>query len=284
VAGWLVEQGLPGIVDIHVHAMPDAIQQAVWRHFDTLSDPWPIAYRQPLDVRLATLGRLGVVKFPTLAYAHRPGVAAWLNDFTLTLAEQDARIVPTFTIYPEAGVDDYVQEAIERGGACVKVHLQVGKFSATDHLLDGAWTALEARRIPVVLHAGAVADGSGGEEWCGPEPVRRLLGAHPGLRLVIAHLGAPDYDSFIDLALEHPEIGLDTANVFSDPPVLGDPPVHRRADLVALGDRVYFGSDFPTIPRPFSAQVSAIAGLGWGEDWVRKVLWSNGARLFAVSG
>jgi predicted TIM-barrel fold metal-dependent hydrolase len=283
VAGWLRQLGVPGIVDIHVHAMPDSIQQAVWRHFDTLPDPWPIAYRDSLEVRLATLARLGVVKFPTLAYAHRPGVAAWLNDFTLTLAEQHSPVVPTFTIYPEPGVDDYMQEALERGGACVKVHLQVGKFSVTDPLLAGAWTALEAGRIPIVLHAGAVGDGSGGEEWCGPEPVRRLLLEHPSLRLIIAHLGAPDYDAFIDLALEHTGIGLDTANVFNDPPFLGDPPIHRRADLIALGERVYFGSDFPTIPRPFSAQLSAIAGLGWGEDWLRQVLWTNGARLFGLA-
>ena len=150
----------------------------------------------------------------------------------------------------------------------MKIHLQVGKFSATDPLLESVWTLLERRGIPVVLHAGAVADGSGGEEWCGPEPVRRLLGDHPALRLVIAHLGAPDYDAFIDLALEHPAIGLDTANVFNDPPFLGEPPVHRRRDLVALGDRVYFGSDFPTIPRPFSAQLSTLAGLGWGDEWL----------------
>jgi predicted TIM-barrel fold metal-dependent hydrolase len=282
VEAWLGSLDLPGIVDIHVHAMPDSIQQAVWRHFDNLSEPWPIAYRDSLDVRLATLTRLGVRRFPTLAYAHRAGVAAWLNDFTLTLAEQDPRIVPTFTVYPEADVDDYVALALERGGACVKVHLQVGKFAATDPLLDSVWSVLEARRIPIVLHAGAVADGSGGEEWCGPEPVRHLLSEHPGLRLIIAHLGAPEYDAFIDLALEHAEIGLDTANVFNDPPVLGTPPIHRRHDLMALGDRVYFGSDFPTIPRPFSAQLSAIAGLGWDEDWLRKVLWDNGARLFGV--
>jgi uncharacterized protein len=282
VPAWVASLGLPGIVDIHVHAMPHSIQQAVWRHFDTLSEPWPIAYRMPLDDRLATLGRLGVRKFPTLAYAHRPGVAAWLNDFTLSLAGQDSRIVPTFTFYPEPGVDDYVAEALGRGGACVKIHLQVGKFAATDPQLDSVWSVLEDRRLPVVLHAGAVADGSGGEEWCGPDPVRRLLNNHPGLRLVIAHLGAPDYDAFVDLALEHPRIGLDTANVFNDPPLLGQPPVHRRRDLVALGDRVYFGSDFPTIPRPFSAQLSALAALGWGDDWLRQVLWGNGARLFGV--
>jgi predicted TIM-barrel fold metal-dependent hydrolase len=282
IVPWLAELGVPGLFDIHVHLMPEAIQQAVWRHFDGLPEPWPIAYRLPLSTRVATLGRLGVRRFTALAYAHRPGVAAWLNDFTLALAEGDGRIVPTFTLYPEPGVDDYVRAAIDRGGACVKVHLQVGKFSATDERLGSSWATLEALGIPVVLHAGAVADGSGGEEWCGPGPVRRLLGDHPGLRLVIAHLGAPDYDAFIDLALDHPCVGFDTANVFNDPPVLGDPPRHRRHDLAALGDRIYFGSDFPTIPQPVSAQLSAMSRFGMDDDWLRGVVWANGARLFGA--
>jgi len=35
-------------------------------------------------------------------------------------------------------------------------------------------------------------------------PVRRLLRKYPGLRLVIAHLGAPDSDDFVALAEQHP--------------------------------------------------------------------------------
>ena len=101
----------------------------------------------------------------------------------------------------------------------MKVHLQVGGFDATDPLLDDAWSALQERGTPVILHAGAVADGSGNELWCGRAPVSRLLGRFPELRLVIAHLGAPDYDAFVALAEQHPGVWLDTAMVFTDPPL-----------------------------------------------------------------
>ena len=57
----------------------------------------------------------------------------------------------------------------------MKVHLQVGGFGATDPQLDEAWELLQDAGTPVILHAGAVADGSGNDQWCGPEPVRRLL-------------------------------------------------------------------------------------------------------------
>jgi predicted TIM-barrel fold metal-dependent hydrolase len=43
-----------------------------------------------------------------------------------------------------------------------------------------------------------------------------------------------------------------------------------------------FGSDFPTIPHAFAAQVSGLAALGLGEAWLRKVLGGNGMRLFGL--
>jgi uncharacterized protein len=52
--------------------------------------------------------------------------------------------------------------------------------------------------------------------------------------------------------------------------------------IAALGDRVVFGSDFPTIPHAFAAQVSGLAALELGDDWLGKVLWHNGLRLFGL--
>jgi uncharacterized protein len=165
----------------------------------------------------------------------------------------------------------------------VKVHLQVGGFDATDPLLDTTWAQLAAAGTPVILHAGAVSDGSGNEEWCGPAPVRRLLRRFPDLRLVIAHLGAPDHDAFVAIAEEHPGVWLDTAMIFTDPPYLGPSPVHLVDRLTGLRGRVVFGSDFPTIPHTIAAQVSGLASLGLGEDWLRDVLWYNGLRLFGLA-
>src|SRR5216683_6658744 len=172
----------------------------------------------------------------------------FLNDHTLGLAAAEQAVIPTFTIYPEPGVGSETARCLQAGGRCVKVHLQVGGFDATDPLLDEAWGRLEEAGTPVVLHAAAVADGSGNEHWCGPGPVRRLLGRFPGLCLVIAHLGAPDHDAFVALAETHPGVWLDTAMVFTDPPYLGPSPLHLVERMAGLGDRIVFGSDFPTIP------------------------------------
>ena len=282
IPGFLAALGIPGIVDAHVHFLPDGLQDAVWRWFDRLTPPWPVTYRAPAGDRLATLARIGVRHHTALAYAHRPGMLRFLNDHTLGLAGEVPAVIPTFTIYPEAGVAAEAERCLDAGGRAVKVHLQVGGFDAADPLLGGAWALLQEAGTPVILHAGAVADGSGNEEWCGPEPVRRLLARFPGLRLVIAHLGAPDHDAFVELAEQHHGVWLDTAMVFTEPPYLAPSPVHLVQRVRALGDRIVFGSDFPTIPHQFAAQVSGLAALGLGDDWLRKVLWDNGLRLFGL--
>lgn len=282
VPGFLAALGIPGIVDAHVHFLPDDLQEAVWRWFDRLTPPWPVTYRSPAADRLGVLDRVGVRHHTALAYAHRPGMLRFLNDHTLGLAAAEPAVIPTFTIYPEPAAGAETARCLQAGGRAVKVHLQVGGFDSTDPLLDQAWALIEDAGAPVILHAGAVSDGSGNEQWCGPEPVRRLLRRFPGLRLVVAHMGAPDYGAFVSIAEEHPDVWLDTAMVFTDPPYLGEPPVHLLGRLAALGDRVVFGSDFPTIPHAFAAQVSGLAALGLGDDWLRGVLWHNGLRLFGL--
>jgi predicted TIM-barrel fold metal-dependent hydrolase len=279
--GLAADLGLPGFFDVHAHFMPDRMQQAVWAHFDELDDPpWPILYRFDEDERMATLPKLGIVRHTALAYAHRPGVAAWLNDHTLALAARHPQVVPTFTLYPEPEAPEYVAAALAAGGQCVKVHLQVGKFELTDPLLTEAWSALERAHTPIVIHLGAVDDGSGGEEFCGPDPLWRLLDRHPDLRPVVAHLGAPDAVELFDRAGELPELRFDTARAVVPTAQIWTPPAWLAERLGELGDRILFGSDFPTIHRPVADQVAALVGFGLGHDWLRAVLWENAAGLF----
>jgi hypothetical protein len=42
---------------------------------------WPVAYRTDETERVETLRRFGVVRFMSLVYAHKPQMAAWLNDW-----------------------------------------------------------------------------------------------------------------------------------------------------------------------------------------------------------
>jgi predicted TIM-barrel fold metal-dependent hydrolase len=265
--------------------MPDRMQAAVWAHFDDLHDPpWSVVYRFDEDDRLAALPKLGIVRHTALAYAHRPGVAPWLNQHTLALAAEHPHVVPTFTLYPEPEAPEYVAAALAAGGQCVKVHLQVGKFALTDPLLDEAWSLLERARTPIVLHLAAVDDGSGGHEFCGAQALWPLLERHPDLRPVVAHLGAPDAArELFDRAPELPELRFDTAMAVVPTARIWTPPAWLMERMGEFGDRILFGSDYPTVPLPVADQVAALVGLGHGDEWLRGVLWENAAALFTAA-
>jgi hypothetical protein len=277
--------GLPGLVDVHVHFLPPRVQEKVWAYFAAAEThygaAWPVHYALPEDERLAVLGRLGVRAFPTLPYPHKPGMAAWLNDWSAAFADAHPQVLRSATFFPEPEAPHHVAEALARGVRVFKVHVQVGGFDPRDPLLAPVWARLEEAGTPVVIHCGS---GPLAGEHTGPEPVTGLLERHPRLCLVVAHLGMPEYAEFLDLAERYERVHLDTtmfATGFTERLMPFDPALRPR--LAALGEKVLLGSDFPSIPYPYAEQLAALSRLGLGDDWLRAVLWHNGARLFRVA-
>ena len=278
--------GLPGIVDVHTHFMPKRVMDKVWQYFDAagplVGRTWPIAYRTDEAARVATLRDFGVRAFTSLVYPHKPEMAAWLNQWSAQFASSTPDCLATATFYPEPGADDYVTAAIDGGTRVFKAHVQVGDYDPTDPLLDGVWGVIAEAGIPVVVHCGS---GPQPGSHTGPEPIRAVLARHPRLRLVVAHMGMPEYSAFLDLAVRYPDVRLDTTMAFT-PFVeeLNPFPAAERPRLVALGDRILFGSDFPNIPYGYLEAIRVLTELnGVDDDWLRNVLHDNAARLFGLT-
>ena len=276
--------GLPGLIDFHIHFLPPPIERAVWRVFDTAGDkigrPWPIRYRQPPDERVALLRDFGVRHFTTLPYAHKPGVASYLNDWSRDFAAGVPEAVWSATFYPEPEAPEYVASLLAAGVRVFKIHLQVGEFHLDDPLLDGVWTQLEAAGTPVVVHAGS---GPVGSDFTGPGSMARLLARFPRLVLVVAHMGMPESREFIDLAEHYGGVHLDTSMAFTDFfSERGGYPKDLLPLLEDLQERVVYGSDFPTLPFAYGDQLAWLADLGLGDDWLRAVCWGNAARLLGI--
>ncbi|MBA3293435.1 MAG: amidohydrolase family protein [Geodermatophilaceae bacterium] len=261
------------------------MQHKVWAYFDNAQthygSGWPVHYRLPVEQRLDVLTALGVRAFPTLPYPHKPGMAAWLNDWSADFARRDPRILKSATFYPEPGVEAYVGQALQRGARVFKVHVQVGGFDPRDPLLEPVWGMLAEAGVPIVTHCGSrPIPGS----FTGADPIAEVLTRHPGLCLVIAHMGMHEYAAHLDLAAAHQRVYLDTtmfATAFTEVFAPFDRALLPR--LADLGDRILFGSDFPSIPYPYATQLAALHDLDLGEDWLRRVLWHNAAALFGIS-
>lgn len=289
VPAWLERLGLPGLVDIHTHFLPERVLRKVWAFFDEAGAnygvEWPVRYRYDEQTRIDLLRGLGVRAFAPLVYPHKPGMAEWLNSWVLDFAENTPDAVPTGTMFPEPGAQETVETALRGGARCFKVHVQVGAFDPRDPLLDGAWAALSEAGVPVVVHCGS-SPRSG--EYTGLDIFTEVLDRHPYLVAVLAHAAMPEYDTALDLVRRYPRVHLDTTMVgvgFTEN--FAPLPTDWPAKIADVADRIVLGTDFPNIPYPYSEQLAAIAG--WvltedrlGEEFLRGVLHDNPARLLGV--
>jgi predicted TIM-barrel fold metal-dependent hydrolase len=290
VAGWVRGLGLDGLVDIHVHFLPDRVLRKVWAYFDRAGEhygtEWPVHYRLPEQERIDVLRALGVRCFAPLVYPHKPGMAEWLSDWALDFAARVPEAVPTATLYPEPGAASAVDSALRSGARCFKAHVQVGDYDPRDDLLDEAWGAIADAGVPVVIHCG---HGPLRGRHTGLDVFAEVLQRHPGLVAVLAHAGMPEYEQALSLVDRYSGVHLDTTMV-------GVPFTERMmplpADwvrrLVAVQDRIVLGTDFPNIPYSYATQLRAIAS--WaeaeeqlGEPFLRSVLHEAPARLLGLS-
>ncbi len=276
--------GVPGLVDVHTHFMPERVLRKVWEYFDAVGPAtgieWGITYRQEEDERVALLRQFGVRAFTAMLYPHKAGMAPWLNEWAADFAGRTPDCLHTATLYPEEDVEEYVRTAVEAGARVFKSHVQVGAYDPTHELLDPVWGMLAEAGVPVVMHCGS---GPAPGKHTGPEPVGRILARHPRLPLIVAHMGMPEYTDFLDLAERYAQVRLDTTMVFTDFSERFSPfPATELGRLADLGDRILLGSDFPNIPYEYVHQLEVLERLGLGDAWLRGVCYENGARLFGL--
>lgn len=288
VAAWVRGLGLPGLVDLHVHFLPDEVQRKVWAYFDRAAEnygaEWPIHYRLPEGDRVEVLRSLGVVAFAPLVYPHKPGMGEWLTDWVREFAARTPGAVQTATVYPEPSVVGYLDAALRAGARCVKAHVQVGAYDPRSELLDPAWGLLADAGVPVIVHCG---HGPLRGEHTGLDVFNEVLRRHPRLTAVLAHAGMPEIGQAFDLVAAYPNVHVDTTMVGVGFTTRMSPlPPDWLDRLAAYPDRVALGTDFPSIPYPYAEQLAAIAS--WAEDprlgpdFLRAVLHDTPTRLLSL--
>jgi predicted TIM-barrel fold metal-dependent hydrolase len=235
---------VPGVVDSHVHLLPEGLGRAVRAYFDTHHyDTSTFAY--PLDHRevCRRLAADGVTTVWSLPYARRPGSAAGLNasmaDTVTALADTGMQVIGGATVHP--GDDDpagVVRAGVEELGLRVlKLHCSVGDFRADDARLDPVWAYVSDIALPVVIHAGHPT--SGHTEATDIDPIATVAGRWPEVRLIVAHCGHPAGEAVLDLLEAHDHVHADLT------PVVFDPVEVDLSRVAALSERILFGSDAP---------------------------------------
>lgn len=252
----MTEFPVDGVVDAHVHLMPERLMAAIR---EALGDDAGWAFDHPTDRERmeATLADAGVERYAALPYAARPGAAADLNEWVIDAAAASDRAVPFATVH--AADDDpgtVVSDAFDAGARGLKLQLPVQGFAADDPRLDPAYEVVAARDAPVVLHAGT-APMFEDSPHVGVERFESFLASYPDVRVCAAHMGAYEVDAFVGLARDNDNVFLDTTFAMSsvaETYMEFDPATVADETLIELSESVMYGSDYPNIPYPYARE------------------------------
>jgi predicted TIM-barrel fold metal-dependent hydrolase len=268
--------------DAHVHLHPASLARAIERWFAGHGWVSPHSF-EPAAVA-DTLRARGVDRFCFFSYAHKPGMARWLNRW---LAEQVARLPGTIalgTLHPDdADLDAAAREATDDLGLRgFKFHHSVQRFHVDDERLFPVYERAEAAGHVFVLHVGTMTYR---DPFTGVARFARVMARFPRLRACVAHMGAFESPAFLALLPRYPHLYVDTTMAMTPlatPYVGADPGAVSDADLRRHHERVLFGSDFPLIPYDYDEERRWAWERGLDEHVRRRIFHDNALRFFQL--
>ena len=270
------------MIDIHVHFFPPTLFQAIWRYFETPGHGlWKVKYKQVGKELINTLKAQSVERLTTLVYAHKPGVAEYLNNFVYQSVSQYPELLPFGTIFAGDGgcgkVAKTIFEDYEFFG--IKLHPFVSKEEVDDKRFFPVYDIMQSLGKILVTHTGSVPSY---QRTDGATRLRSVLNRYPGLKVIVAHCGAFEYGDYHSLVKEFEFVYFDTAmNCIHNELFSNNCP--GRHFFIEHQDRILFGSDFPNIPYEYSYQVEAIKRLNLGESLEKKIFNDNAATLLGLT-
>ncbi|HEX8820856.1 MAG TPA: amidohydrolase family protein [Archangium sp.] len=273
-------EGLPPVVDAHIHLFPDPVFEAVWRWFDQYG--WPIRYKLHTPQVVSFLLSRGVSRVVALHYAHKPGMARFLNAYIAEVARAEPRVLGLATVLPgEEGAPEILAEAFAAGLQGVKLHCHVQCFAPDAPALHEVYAACARAGKPLVMHAGREPASPQYKcdvhALCSAERVERVLKEHPTLKLCVPHLGADEFDAYERLLERHDNLWLDTTMVVAGYfPI----PIPRRL-LEVRPERILYGTDFPNIPYAWDRELKQLLALKLGDEAEAAILGGNALGLFS---
>ena len=189
------------------------------------------------------------------------------NDRTLAYAERSGgRLIPFVRL-------DLTEEPVEEATRCldlgargIKLHPRAQRFMLNDDRLAPIFALAAERRVPILIHGGRglppIAD-----------ELRRLVDAHPGAQLIIAHAGIADLGNLAACFAGKRGVFFDTS-VWSAVDLL---------DFLHLvpPEQVLYASDYPYGRQPNSLLIALRTAklANFSDEELRNMLAGNANRI-----
>jgi len=189
------------------------------------------------------------------------------NDRTLAYAERsEGRVLPFVRLdLAEEPVAEAVR-CLDRGARGIKLHPRAQAFGLADEQLASIFALAAERRVQILIHGGhglpPIAD-----------DLLRLVDAHPGAQMIVAHAGVADMANLACRFAGAPGVYFDTS-VWSPLDLLDL--VHRVPP-----EQILYASDYPYGQQPSALLIArrVLSLVSAAEDDVRAVLGGNANRI-----
>ncbi len=277
-----VPEGLPIVVDAHVHIFPSNIFSAIWTWFD--ENAWPIRYRLTTSRVLGHLLSRGVSHVIALQYAHKPGISRMLNQYMVKKCmEFPDKVTGLAAVFPgEKNVEKILKEAFDNGLKGVKLHAHVQCFDMNAKEMDVVYDLCQSEQKPIVMHVGrepkSTAYHCDPYQICSAEKLERVLNNFPTLRICVPHLGFDEISAYNKLIEKYDNLWLDTTMVLAD-----YFPIEEIIELNSFrADRIMYGSDFPNIPYSWDRELNWLKKSGLPYDNLKWILKKSAAGFFGL--
>jgi len=280
--GERVPQGLPSVIDAHVHIFPDNIFSAIWAWFD--ENAWPIRYRLSSSDVIAYLLSHGMSHVVALQYAHKSGIARMLNQHMVeTCREFPGRVTGMAAVFPgEENAGEILREAFAQGLMGVKLHAHVQCFDMNAQEMDVIYDVCELEQKPIVMHVGREPKSGAYRcdpyEICSAEKLERVLQKFPKLRVCVPHLGFDEIGVYRNLIEKYDNLWLDTTMILAD-----YFPIRQAVELNTYRvDRIMYGSDFPNIPYAWDRELKWLRNAELPQANLEWILGRSAADFFTL--
>ena len=273
-------------IDAHTHFFPKKLFKAIWKFFEMKDHKgnvrgWPIEYKLEIEGLVDFLKNKNVEAYTTYKKKKKKGIAKIINEWTIEFAKDHPNAIPFGCVWPEdKDKKKYVESLFaDHNFQGIKIQPLVQNFYPYDPRMDEVYELILDYDKWLTIHAGTAPYRN---KYVGYKSFKKFIKKYPTMNIIVAHMGAFEYQEFIGLLDKYDNLYLDSAMVFIPNNIFPERKIKRPAPEILLSyqDRILFGSDFPNIPYEYERSSLGFLEMDLPRNFYEDIFYNNAQRLF----
>lgn len=275
-------------IDAHSHFFPPEIFEAIWDYFEQRDQNgnlkgWPINYKATTEELVKIIESKNVKYFTTHNYAHKAGVAEYINDWTYRFAQKHKNAITFGCVWPsDENRLEYVNKMFDVYQFIgLKIQPLVQKFYLDDPRMYKIYDLIIDRGKWLMVHIGTAPYRT---QYVGYKNFMDFFKKFSEMNIIVAHMGAFEYKKFLHLLDKHENLYLDTTMIYIPDNIFPERGTKRPKleDLLAYQEKILFGSDFPNIPYEYENATRGLLEFDLSKNFYANIFYNNAKKIFKI--